>query len=189
MAAERVVRTHKRLIILIGALLITIALGVRTWLEQHPEELPPPLTGADSTTAGMRAVPLWFASADAESLVVEPREMPEKTDLHERLAALIAALVQGPRQDGLRALPEGTALLHVYLDDAGLLTLDLSRAFRQGFRGGARAEELALGSLIRTVASAVPEAKRIRIVCAGNPLPTLGGHFPLDQPIDPNDWP
>jgi spore germination protein GerM len=188
-AAERVVRTHKRLIILVGALLIAMALGVRTWLERHPDELPPPLTGVDSTSAGMRAVPLWFASADAESLVIEPREMPERIGLHERVAALITALEQGPRAGGIRALPEGTALLNVYLDDAGLLTLDLSRAFRQGFKGGARAEELALGSLIRTVASGVPEAKRIRIVCAGNPLPTLGGHFPLDQPIDPNDWP
>ncbi|MCE9627753.1 MAG: hypothetical protein K8R56_07545, partial [Candidatus Eisenbacteria bacterium] len=112
MAAERVVRTHKRLIILVGALLIAMALGVRTWLERHPDELPPPLTGADSTSAGMRAVPLWFASADAESLVIEPREMPERASLHDRVSALISALVQGPRQDGLRALPEGTTLLH-----------------------------------------------------------------------------
>jgi len=38
-------------------------------------------------------------------------------------------------------------------------------------------------------ATGVPEAKRIRIVCAGVALPTLGGHFPLDQPLDPEDWP
>jgi len=26
-------------------------------------------------------------------------------------------------------------------------------------------------------------------VCAGVALPTLGGHFPLDQPLDPDEWP
>ena len=75
------------------------------------------------------------------------------------------------------------------MDEAGLLTLDLSRAFRQGFKGGARAEELALGALIRTLSASVPEAQHIRIVCAGSPLASFGGHFPLDQPLDPNDWP
>src|SRR5207249_3755858 len=85
---------------------------------------------------------------------------------------------------GLRALAAGTALLHAYLDEAGLLTLDLSRPFRQGFEGGARAEELTLASLVRTLGAGVPEARRVRIVCAGVALQTLGGHFPLDQPLD-----
>ena len=188
MAAERVARTRIRLIVLLGAVLIAAALLWRAALER-PDELPPPLTGSDSTSAGMRAVPLWFASADAESLVMELRELPERSDLHERVAALVAALEQGPRQGGLRAIPEGTLVLHVYMDDTGLLTLDLSRAFRQGFKGGARAEELALGALIRTLSASVPEARHIRIVCAGSPLASFGGHFPLDQPLDPNDWP
>ena len=86
MAAQRVVRTRIRLIILIGATLIAGALLMRAWLEQPPA-LPPPLAGAgaDSSTTGMRAVPLWFASADGESLVVEPREMQERSGLHVRL--------------------------------------------------------------------------------------------------------
>ena len=78
--------------------------------------------------------------------------------------------------------------LHVYLDDGGLLTLDLSRAFRQGFHGGSRAEEFAVGSLVRTIASNLPEVKQVRLVCGGAPLTTLGGHVALDRPLDPDDW-
>ena len=149
----------------------------------------PETAASDSTATGLRAVTLWFGSPGGDSLVSEPREMPEAPGLHARIAALVAALEQGPRQRGERTLPEGTLVLHTYMDEAGLLTLDLSRPFRQGFHGGARAEELALGSLVRTLAADVPEVKRIRIVCAGVALPTLGGHFPLDQPLDPDDWP
>jgi spore germination protein GerM len=180
-------RTRIRLVIL-GLVLIAGALVWRARSSREPVEVPDS-TAADSTALGLRAVTLWFASDGADSLVAEAREMPETPGLHARIAALVAALEQGPRAGGTRTLPEGTQMLHAYLDDGGVLTLDLSRAFRQGFHGGARAEELTLGSLVRTLAANVPEAKRIRIVCAGVALPTLGGHFPLDQPLDPADWP
>lgn len=184
----RLPRVTRRLIV-VGAVLVTAALAWRAWLER-PATAPPPVPGADSTGAGLRAVTLWFASPGGDSLLAESRELAEEPGVHERVAALVAALEQGPHQTGVRTLPPGTQLLHAYLDEeAGLLTLDLSRPFRQGFSGGARAEELVLGSLVRTVADGVPEAKHIRIVCAGVALTSLGGHFPLDQPLDPEDWP
>ncbi len=177
-----------RRLIVVGAVLIVAALVARSWLGREPASSPTPAR-ADSTGVGLRSSLLWFASPDGDSLVAEPREMAEQTEVHARVTALVAALEQGPRQAGMRTLPQGTMVLHAYLDEAGLLTLDLSRPFRQGFRGGARAEELVLASLVRTLAEGVPEAKQIRIVCAGVALPTLGGHFPLDQPLDPGDWP
>lgn len=183
----RMPRGVRRLIV-VGAVLIAAALAWRAWLEQ-PAVSVPPVAGSDSTVVGLRAATLWFASPDGDSLMAEAREMPELTGVHERAAALVAALEQGSRFGGARTLPEGTELLHAYLDDAGLLTLDLSRPFRQGSSGGARAEELTLGSLVRTLATGVPEARRIRIVCAGVAMSSLGGHFPLDQPLDPDEWP
>lgn len=173
--------------IFIGVALVAAALAWRSWTSRPQAVMPEPVA-SDSTGTGLRAVTLWFGSADGDSLVAEHREMAEESALHGRVSALVSALEAGPHQRGVQTLPEGTMLLHAYLDEAGLLTLDLSRPFRQGFRGGARAEELALGSLVRTLSAEVPEAKRIRIVCAGQPLPTLGGHFPLDQPLDPVEW-
>ena len=137
----------------------------------------------DTTAAGMRAVTLWFASPDGDSLVTETRELQEQEGLHERVATLVAALDQGPVRRGLAVLPAGTSVLHVYLDDDGLLTLDLSRAFQQGFRGGTTAEDLAVGALTRTIGENVPEVRRILFTCGGAPLVTLGGHVPLARPI------
>jgi hypothetical protein len=178
----------RRRILVVGLALIAAVLLWRARTSRPPVEPPEPVAG-DSTGTGLKAVTLWFGSPGGDSLVSESREMPETPGLHARIAALVAALEQGPRQGGTRTLPEGTMLLHAYLDDAGLLTLDLSLAFRQGFHGGARAEEMTLGSLVRTLAANVPEIRRIRIVCAGVALPTLGGHFPLDQPLESDEWP
>jgi hypothetical protein len=138
----------------------------------------------DTTQTGMRVVTLWFASADGDSLVPEARELQEAEGLHDRVASLVAALDQGPAHRGLAVLPAGTTVLHAYLDDRGQLTLDLSRAFQQGFRGGSRAEDLAVEAIVHTLGSNVPEVQRVLFTCGGAPLATLAGHVPLDQPID-----
>jgi hypothetical protein len=139
---------------------------------------------ADSASAGLRAARLFFAAPGGDSLVSETRDLPERGTLHERIAGLVAELDRGPRGRGVAALPAGTAVLRVYLDDEGLLTLDLSRAFLQNFRGGSGAEYLAVASLVRTLGANEPEVRQVLIVCGGTPLQTLGGHLPLDRALD-----
>jgi len=140
-------------------------------------------TLADSTRAGLKAVRLYFAAPDGDSLVSERREMVDAGNLHDHAAALVRALDRGPQGPGVAALPAGTALMHAYFDEHGLLTVDLSRAFQQGFRGGSSAEYLAIASLVRTLSTNLPRVERVRILCGGEPMTTLGGHLPLDRPI------
>lgn len=143
---------------------------------------------ADSAVSGFRTVQLWFAARDGDGLEPESREVIEQTELRDRIAALVSELDHGPEAGGVAVLPPGTAVLHVFLDDRGWLTLDLSAEFRRGFRGGSTAEHLAIGSLLRTIGDNVPEARRVRLVCDGGPIATLGGHVPLDRPLDVSDW-
>ncbi len=179
----------RRVFLALGVLAALAVAGVAGWRLYRDREALPVTATVDSTQAGVRAVTLWFADDSGDSLVSETREMLEAEDLHGRVTALVGALGQGPARRGVAALPPGTTVLHAYLDDTGLLTLDLSRAFQQGFRGGTRAEELAVGSLVRTLGANVPEAHRVLVVCNGAPLTSLAGHVPLDQPLDLQDWP
>jgi spore germination protein GerM len=144
---------------------------------------------SDTSGVGLRAVRLWFVARSGDSLVSESREVAEQTALRERVTTLLDGLVRGPEGAGLTLLPAGTALRHVYLDDRGRLTLDLSGEFRSGFRGGAGAEELALASLVRTLADNLPEVRRVMIVCDGHAVASLGGHLPLERPLPVADWP
>ena len=175
---------------ILGLLLIAVLafLAWQTW-QRRPHRTRPELSPADSASVGVRAVKLYFGAANGDSLVSEDRELVEAATLHDRVAALVGELDRGPRGKGVAVLPAGTSVLHVYVDDRGLMTLDLSGAFRQRFRGGSTAEYLALASLVRTVADNLPEVKQVRIVSAGRPLSTLGGHLPLDRPLDIAEWP
>ena len=174
---------------LIAALILAVLAWLAWQLEQRRRPMVAPPMSADSVGAGVRSVQLYFAAANGDSLVREAREIVEPASVHDRVALLVAELDRGPRGRGVAALPAGTAALHVYLDDRGLLTLDLSGAFRQGFHGGSTAEYLAIASLVRTLGANMPEVKRVMIVCAGRPIATLGGHLPLDQPLQVSDWP
>jgi len=169
--------------------LAVAALGWFAWNWTQRRNAPTSVVAADSAATGVRSARLYFAAPSGDSLVVEPRELLEAASLHDRVAGLVAELDRGPRGVGVAALPAGTAALHVFLDDHGLLTLDLTRAFQQGFRGGSGAEYLAVASLVRTLGANLPEVKRVLIICGGRPIATLGGHLPLDQPLDVNDWP
>lgn len=180
---------RRRLLLTLGVLAAIVVSSVAGWRLWNARSAPAPVATVDSTQAGVRAVTLWFADDSGDSLVTETREMLEAGDLHGRVASLVGALGQGPNRRGVAILPPGTTVLHAYLDGSGLLTLDLSRAFQQGFKGGARAEELAVGSLVRTLSANVPEVRRVLIVCNGAPLASLAGHVPLDQPLDASDWP
>jgi hypothetical protein len=148
-----------------------------------------PAAPSDSVGTGFKAERLYFASPTGDGLVSEMREMVEPQSLHDHVVALVSELDRGPTGPGVAAVPPGTAVLHVYLDDRGLMTLDLSRAFQQGFRGGSSAEYLAVSSLLRTLSANVPEVKRVLLVCGGAPIATLGGHLPLDRPLDISEMP
>ena len=175
--------------VLIGLVVIAVLASLISYgLHERPRN-----TGvaapADSGRAGVKAVRLFFGAVNGDSLVSEAREVVEATSLHDRVTSLVAELDLGPRGRGVAVLPAGTSVLHVYLDDHGLMTLDLSGAFRQRFRGGSSTEYLAIASLVRTIAANVPEAKHVLLVCAGEPIATLGGHLALDRPLEPGDWP
>jgi hypothetical protein len=174
-------------------LLAIVVIAVLAWLATHVGRRAPARAtappAADSAGAGVKAMRLYFGAGNGDSLVAESRELIEASGLHDRVAALVAELDRGPRGRGVAVLPAGTSVLRVFLDDRGLMTLDLSGAFRQRFRGGASAEYLAIASLIRTIGANVPEAKRVLVICAGRPVATRGGHQPLDRPLDVSDWP
>ncbi len=179
---------RKRVLIvaLLSAVLIWAALW---WRNRSVERAAMGAAPADTTGGGgVVSVRLYFAAPDGQGLVSEPREVVRAEDLRSRVATLVGDLDRGPRSGGVAVLPSGTELRHAFLDSDGLLTVDLSLAFRRGFQGGSTSEYWAIASLVRTLAANLPEVKRVLVLCSGQPLETLGGHVPLDEPLKVEDW-
>jgi spore germination protein GerM len=73
---------------------------------------------------------------------------------------------------GAFLLPDGTAFV-----DLGGVTLS------QGWSAGSHEELMAVYSLVQTITTNFPEAKRVRILVNGSPAETLAGHVALDRSL------
>ena len=184
--------------LLVGGVVIAVLAWVAGYLERRPETpgtaggLVPAGQGgpgvADSTQGEIRTVRLYFASTGGDKLVSETREVSSPAGLHGQVESLVRELALGARHGGMRLLPPGTALRHAYLDPRGLMTVDLTPAFRDRFQGGSTAEYLTVASLVYTLLDNEPGVQRVRLACEGEPLSTLGGHFACDRPVDRSDF-
>ena len=128
----------------------------------------------------VRPVVLYFERADMY-LGREQRNLP----LPEKPAAALGLVVHEllkaspvfPRDSVVRAtflLPDGTAFV-----DLGGPTLT------QGWGTGSHEELMAVYSIVSTVTTNFPEAKRVRILINGEPADTLAGHVSLKQSLVP----
>jgi len=127
-----------------------------------------------------RPVTLFFERSDM-LLGGERRNL----DLPENPAGAISVVVKElvksspvfPRDSAVRAtflLPDGTAFV-----DLGGPTLT------SGWGTGSHEELMAIYSIVSTVTTNFPEAKRVRILVNGEPADTLAGHISLRQALTP----
>ena len=138
---------------------------------------------------GTRSVTLYFAAANAESLVAENRQILEPASVSQSARALIEELVIGPRGSSLRrVLPAETHVRHVFFDEEGQVYIDFSPALRKTFRGGSTAEYLLLSSLVRTLSANLPTVAAISLTSGGRPMESLGGHFPVKGSLEVSQW-
>jgi spore germination protein GerM len=140
--------------------------------------------------AGLRTreVQLFFARADASGLAAQAATIYETRALLDQMKQTVVALVRGPTGDTelLPVLPADTPLRDLFLDEAGVLYLDLGQELVRGLPAGSAAELLAVGSLANTLSRNFPEVRSIRILIDGEEVNTLGGHLDLTQPLEPD---
>ena len=111
----------------------------------------------------------------------EQRNLPLPENPAGALSVVVKTLVKSsptfPRDSAVRAaflLPDGTAFV-----DLGGPTLT------NGWGTGSHEELMAVYSIVSTVTTNFPEAKRVRILVNGEPAETLAGHVSLRQSLTP----
>jgi hypothetical protein len=175
------------------AVLALAAVGGLMWMltrrPPEPAEAPPPRT-VSRVPEGSRTVTLYFAGADEPVMYGEAREVGVGRRLDEQVRQVIDALISGPERDsGVSAIPPGTQLLSVLLDDAAaILYLDFSSELVAAHPGGSAAEYCTVAAIVKTVAETFPEIAAVQILVDGSQVDTIAGHIRADQPFRVSDW-
>ncbi len=109
---------------------------------------------------------------------------PENEELFERIIReaeeIVKALIDGPKTDLIRALPEGTRLLNVRISQ-GTAYINFDSSLVDLHPGGSASEIASIYSLANSLTANVSEIKRVRILIEGKSRPTLKGHMDLDR--------
>ncbi len=117
----------------------------------------------------------------------ERREVVAKPSATAQVAASVSELLEGSLAGHASGIPEGTVLRHVFVEDTGLVTIDLSREILRKQAGSLEGEYATLAALVRSVKVSFPEVTSVQILVDGKPEPTLAGHFATGVPLACDD--
>ena len=136
---------------------------------------------------GMRAYTLYFSDARGH-LVPGLRAVAAQRSHTEQVEAVVEELLGGSLRGFGRPLPAGTVLRNLFTDEAGMVTIDLSRDAARAQAGSYVSEYACLAALVRTVLVNFPESAAVQLLIDGEPAETLAGHFDIERPLAAADW-
>lgn len=172
-----------RAFVIVVILVACVGLGAYLVISKQPMRPGPPAPRptAEVPAEAPKKIKVYRIAVEENRPVLRAaeREIPAGEDPVE--AALLRLIEQGDNAGLANPIPRGTRLLGTEIED-GLISVDLSREFRDNFTGGSEEEGLTIGAILRTLGQ-FPEIKRVQFLVEGQPLETLG-HLDLSGPQD-----
>jgi germination protein M len=135
----------------------------------------------------VRPVTLFFEGPDM-LLVRETRNVALPENPAGALSIVARELLKGSANAGVpHIFPRDTVVRATFLLPDGTAFVDLGgNTLAQGWGTGSHEELMAVYSVVQTVTTNFPEAKRVRILVNDEPAETLAGHVNLSRALVPS---
>jgi len=177
------------LVVFSAAMAITyyVSNGIGKGVEK-PETKPEAAPSTTITKISERKVVIYLPVGEKNRFYLVPvtRTTELKGDILS-VAAKVLLATNGEEGEAGKLIPQGTKLLVPIEISKDIATIDLSREFEDNFSGGSTQEALVLNSIAHTlVENSEGKVQRVRILVEGNTVESLGGHFELTDPIEPD---
>lgn len=131
-------------------------------------------------------VHLYFADSDNAFLISEERSFPARIRPEALGFQIMNALLEGPKQNLERTIPDGTFLRGFYILKNRTAYVDLSSAIRESHPGSAKSELMTIYSMVNSLILNIPEIETVKILVEGKEETTLAGHVDLRFPFRAN---
>jgi hypothetical protein len=174
------------LIVLAGALIFSYVAFHRPEAErQASREATSPVSTFAETARPLR-VHLYFSGSDHTALIAETRELLNSGDPSDLGKRIIQALVDGPRENGVRTLPASTVVKDVFVTDDGTAYVDFNEKVAEDHPGGVQAEYLSIYSVVNSLVLNLEGVSAVKLLIDGREADTLAGHMDLRFPYKAN---
>ena len=147
--------------------------------EEARRAIVPPISTPTDTRE--KAQLFWVSAASPDTLESTTVELDLSADPQERAKQLITALIEKAPSQSQRTLPADASLLQFYLLSNGTAIADFSETLATETPSGILNEQLAVDSIVRTLAANLSTIYRLKILIRGQDADTLAGHLDLSQ--------
>ena len=129
---------------------------------------------------------LYYVSMDGTRLTGVDREV-SYSEGSTALAQQIVNAQLAPVPSGLvSAIPLGTTLRALYLNEKGDVFVDLSKEVSSAHPGGSQNELLTIYAIVNALTANLPAVKSVQLLVDGKQVDTLAGHIDLRKPFQKN---
>lgn len=123
---------------------------------------------------------MYWASRSNPGMVTDTdMELKLSANPVERGKQLLIALIDRVPTPQQRTLPAGTSLEEFYLLPGGIAVADFSSELSTEMPSGIQSEQMAVNSIVDTLAANIPNLRRLKILIDGQEVKTLAGHIDL----------
>jgi len=131
-------------------------------------------------------VHLYFSDKSNSFLTAEERTLFHSDSPAEFAKIIIEALIDGPRKQHMRTIPESTTIRALYVTRDGTAYVDISNTIRDSHPGGIKSELFTIYSIVNSLILNIPEIDAVKILIGGRESMTLAGHIDLSFPFKAN---
>lgn len=122
---------------------------------------------------------LYFPSYADGKLVSESRSITLASENVQQIKQVLLALIEGSHEGHGTALPPSATIRAVFLSPDGTAVIDLSKKALADFTPGIESEDLAIYSIVNSLAANIPAVKRVKFLVEGQEAQTLDGNIDL----------
>jgi type II secretory pathway pseudopilin PulG len=122
----------------------------------------------------------WASESSPGTLEAHQVDLALSKEPAERAKQVITVLIEQVPNPAERTLPADTELLELYILQDGTAIADFSEALAAQTPSGILSEQMAVDSIVRTLAANVSSISRLKILVHGQESDTLAGHLDLN---------
>jgi spore germination protein GerM len=141
------------------------------------EAVQPPVATATDTPG--KATFFWISATKPDALEPMEMELPLSAEPAQRAKQILQALITKAPTPEQRTLPADASLLEFYIMPDGIAVADFSENLATATPSGILSEQMAVESIVRTVATNLPDLHWLKILIHGQETETLAGHIDL----------
>ena len=187
--------TRDRLVVVSSVVAIVafaITAGVTVGLRQRAGRRQ---AGATAVTAPPAAAPapgrkikarLYYVSMDGTKLTAVEREVAYADGPAAQAQEIVNAQLAAAAAPLVSAIPPGTTLRALYLNEKGEAYVDLSKEAAAAHTGGSQDERLTIYTIVNALTANLPAVTSVQLLVDGKEVDTLAGHIDLRKPLEKN---